>query len=127
MDPKYSLKCIKLFVKENEKHDYMHEVRDTFINLFNKYIDQVDDPNCTTGSKTSKGIVEDADTLSKYYHDSKPYYYYHDSEHLCCDRPMTELGQYLQETRPGLPPSCKPDLPYNFSDGTQYADTTVQY
>jgi predicted dehydrogenase len=63
------------------------------------------------GQKLAReSIVEDADTLSKYYHDSKPYYYYHDSEHLCCDRPMTELGQYLQETRPGLPPSCKPSV-----------------
>jgi hypothetical protein len=110
MDPKYSLKCIKLFVKENGKHDYMHEARDTFVDLFNEYADQVDDPNCTTGSKTGKGIVEDADTLSKYYNDSKPYYYYHDSEHRCCDRPMTELGQYLQETRPGRHASCKPSV-----------------
>lgn len=91
MDPKYSLECIKLFVKGNDKYDYMHEVRDTFVNLFNEYLDQVDNPNCTSRSKTSKGTVEDADTLLKYYHDSK---------HQSCERPMTELGQYLQETRP---------------------------
>ncbi|OEL24041.1 hypothetical protein BAE44_0014939 [Dichanthelium oligosanthes] len=91
LDPKYSLKYIKLFVQDNEKDDYMHEVRDTFVNLFNEYSDQVDDPTYNSGSKTSKGTVEDADTLLKYYHDSK---------HQSCERPVTELGQYLEETRP---------------------------
>ncbi|CAL5074495.1 unnamed protein product [Urochloa decumbens] len=101
MDPKYSLKCIKHFVQGNEKDDYMHEVRDTFVNLFNEYLDQVDDSNCTSGSKTSKGAVEDAETLLKYYHGSNHQWkYYHDSKHQSCERPMTELGQYLQETRP---------------------------
>jgi hypothetical protein len=71
MDPKYSLKCIKLFIQSNEKDDYMHEVRDTFANLFNEYLGQVDDPNCTSGSESSKGTVEDVDTLLRYYHDSK--------------------------------------------------------
>lgn len=101
MDPKYSLKCIKHFVQGNEKYDYMHEVCDTFVNLFNEYLDQVDDSNCTSGLKTSKGAVEDAETLLKYYHGSKHQLeYYHVSKHQSCQRPMTELGQYLQETRP---------------------------
>lgn len=91
MDPKYSLKCIKFFVQDNGKDDYVHEVRDTFANLFNEYSGQVDGPNCTSGSKSRKGTFEDADTLSKYYHDSKNQSY---------ERPMTELGQYLQETHP---------------------------
>ncbi|KAJ1289531.1 hypothetical protein BS78_02G171700 [Paspalum vaginatum] len=101
MDPKCSLKGIKFFVQDNKKYDYMHEVGDTFVNLFKEYSDQVDDPNCTSGSKARKGTVEDADTLSKYYHDSKHQSkYYHDSKHQSCEPPMTELGQYLQETRP---------------------------
>ncbi|XP_039815808.1 zinc finger BED domain-containing protein RICESLEEPER 2-like [Panicum virgatum] len=98
MDPKYSLKCIELFIKGNEKDDYIHEVCDTFVNLFNEYLDQVDYPHCTSRSETSKGTVENADTLLRYYQDSK---------HQSCERPLTELGQYLQETRPA---SGKPSV-----------------
>ncbi|WVZ64832.1 LOW QUALITY PROTEIN: hypothetical protein U9M48_014301 [Paspalum notatum var. saurae] len=90
MDPKCSLECIKFFVQDNEKYDYMHEVCDTFVNLFKEYSDQVDDPNCTSGSKARKGTVEDADTLSKYYHDSK-----HQSN-TCKTRPAFDEASVLQ-------------------------------
>ncbi|KAK3133241.1 hypothetical protein QOZ80_6AG0534160 [Eleusine coracana subsp. coracana] len=91
MDPEYSLKGIKPHVRDKSKDDYIHKVRDTFLSLFNEYSDQVDDPNCSSGSETSNGTVLDEDTLSKYYHDSK---------NQICERPMTELCQYLQEQHP---------------------------
>ncbi|CAN6174194.1 unnamed protein product [Urochloa humidicola] len=111
MDPKYSLKCIKFFIGGNEKDDYVHEACDTFINLFNEYLDHVDNSNCSSGSKTSKGAVEDGEMLSKYYHGSNHQWkYYHYSKQQSCERPMTELGQYLQETRPASGEPSEPSV-----------------
>jgi hypothetical protein len=67
--------------------DCIHDVYDTLASLFNEYLDQAEDPNNTSGSKTSKGTVVDVDTLVEYYH------HY---QHQCSERPMTELDQYLQ-------------------------------
>ena len=93
MDPSYSLKHVT-----NSRHyykadtdGYSDDVRDTLRGLFYEYSGQTEDPSCTSGSKTvvnDDGINED---------DLSPAYCDHYGKHCSKMRPMTELGQYLNE------------------------------
>jgi len=84
MDPECRLERIKssVWLFGSEKNDVLR----TLASLFNEYLDQAENPNNSSGSKTSKGTVVDADTLVEYYS--------HWGQ--CSERPMTELDQYLQ-------------------------------
>lgn len=91
MDPECRLEHIKsrIWLSDLDKklQGYIHDVHDTFASLFNEYSDQVEDPNNTSGSKTSKGIVVDGDTLLQYY-------CYHQFQYS--EKPVDELDWYLQ-------------------------------
>ncbi|CAL5081276.1 unnamed protein product [Urochloa decumbens] len=95
MDPECRLEriksCIWLSDLDKNVRDYIHDVHDTFVSLFNEYSDQVEGPNNTSESKTSKGIVVDGDMLVEYYR----YHQYQYSK-----RPMAEFDQYLQAPHP---------------------------
>ncbi|WVZ64818.1 hypothetical protein U9M48_014287 [Paspalum notatum var. saurae] len=78
MDPKYHLRRIKSLMRLFDFKRYL--------NLFYEYSYQVDDPNCTSGSKTSEGTARDI--LEKYYRET---------EYPYANRPLTELDQYLQD------------------------------
>ncbi|KAL6655658.1 hypothetical protein ACP70R_006484 [Stipagrostis hirtigluma subsp. patula] len=70
MDPKHRIKHIRTFFRyksDNDVEDYIQLVHDTLVSLFNEYSDQMENPDCSTGSKTSKGTVVDGDTLIEYY------------------------------------------------------------
>ncbi|KAL6655654.1 hypothetical protein ACP70R_006480 [Stipagrostis hirtigluma subsp. patula] len=98
MDPKYHLECIKSHIQyftvethyslDTDIDDYIHNVHDTLVSLFNEYSNQVEGPNCSSGSKSSKKTVMNGDMLVEYYlHVEFPY----------GPRPLSELDQYLQE------------------------------
>ncbi|CAN6166829.1 unnamed protein product [Urochloa humidicola] len=90
MDPECRMERMKsrIWLCDLDKNvrDYIRGVFDTFASLFNEYSDQVEDPNSTSGSQTSKGVV-DGDTLVQYYRHHQYQY---------SERPMAELDQYLQ-------------------------------
>nr|CAB3456968.1 unnamed protein product [Digitaria exilis] len=83
MDPECGLERIRSHIRCSglDKNVYVHDVGSILDSLFHEYSDQAEDPNNTSGSKTSKGTVVDGDTPEKYQHS---------------DRPMTELDKYLQ-------------------------------
>uniref|UniRef100_A0A8I6XQ29 BED-type domain-containing protein n=2 Tax=Hordeum vulgare subsp. vulgare TaxID=112509 RepID=A0A8I6XQ29_HORVV len=83
MDPSDGLEHIK-------SKSYVNDVHDTLLNLFYEYSGQVEDPSCTSGSKTSKEAAVNEDDMPL----------------ACCGhygdkcsrgRPMTELDQYFHE------------------------------
>ncbi|CAN6166832.1 unnamed protein product [Urochloa humidicola] len=92
MDPNYRLKHIMSHLDcntfDDDIEDYLQQVHDTLASLYNEYSNLKEDPNITSGTKTSKETVVDGDMLMEYYFHSKyPY----------GARPLSELDQYLQE------------------------------
>ncbi|KAJ1289530.1 hypothetical protein BS78_02G171600 [Paspalum vaginatum] len=95
MDPKYRLGRIKSRMRSfdfkrfrKEIKHYIHYVHDALVNLFYEYSNEVDDSNCTSGSKPREGTVVAGDMLVKYYLET---------EYPYGSRPLTELDQYLKD------------------------------
>ncbi|KAL6846634.1 hypothetical protein ACP4OV_024082 [Aristida adscensionis] len=103
MDPESrmeSIKCCFQYTSDNHVKDYIRQVQDTMVSLFNEYSNQVEDSNCSTGtgSHTGKGSVVDEDTLMEYYRYCE---YRYSQPHVqnakFNQRPLTEFDQYVQE------------------------------
>uniref|UniRef100_A0A0E0IIQ3 BED-type domain-containing protein n=1 Tax=Oryza nivara TaxID=4536 RepID=A0A0E0IIQ3_ORYNI len=89
VDPSHRLEHIKFRVRLHTDTDYIHYMHDIFLNLFDEYSGKVEDTNCTSETRTEVGVDGGDDRLK----------YYRQYENPICERPMTELDQYLQESR----------------------------
>uniref|UniRef100_A0A0E0QQT4 BED-type domain-containing protein n=1 Tax=Oryza rufipogon TaxID=4529 RepID=A0A0E0QQT4_ORYRU len=89
VDPSHRLEHIKFRVRLHTDTDYIHYMHDIFLNLFDEYSGKVEDTNCTSETRTEVGVDGGDDRLK----------YYRRYENPICERPMTELDQYLQEPR----------------------------
>ncbi|WVZ64831.1 hypothetical protein U9M48_014300 [Paspalum notatum var. saurae] len=70
--------------------DYIGDVHDTLLDLYSEYSNQMQEPDCTSGSEISTGDFIGRDILHELYlHTEYPY----------GQRPLTELDHYLQEAR----------------------------
>jgi hypothetical protein len=98
MDPSYSLKHVtssRRYCSKTDTDGYSDVVRGTLLSLFYEYSGQMEDPSCTSGSKTSKETVVSEDSIDE--DDLSPAYCDHYRDQCSEVRPMTELNQYLHE------------------------------
>ncbi|KAM0919899.1 hypothetical protein ACQ4PT_007891 [Festuca glaucescens] len=97
MDPSYSLKHVTNSRRyyTNDTDGYSDDVRDTLPSLFYEYSGQIEDPSCTSASKTSKETVVSEDGINE--DDLSPAYCDHYGDKCNKVRPTTELGHYLHE------------------------------
>ncbi|XP_052166871.1 zinc finger BED domain-containing protein RICESLEEPER 1-like [Oryza glaberrima] len=87
VDPSYRLENIKLHVDLHTDTDYIRCMDDILLRLFDEYSGKVEDSNCTKETRNEINVSRDDDRLK----------YYRRYGYPICERPMTELDQYLQE------------------------------